>query len=104
MLSTFIKLHVPSVIKIFVLSIFERPLKTCFTVMLKMVHKIIKIHLNIHSFKSVHRKCSKILNTFLFLFSNKRLVNRPGFHTTLVKIANREDHDHFDQAASSEAV
>ena len=41
-------------------------------------------------------KCSKILNTFLFLFSTKKLVIR-----MLVRIANRED---TDQTASSEAV
>ena len=46
-------------------------------------------------------KCSKILNTFLFLFSNKMLVLRAGIHKMLSRIANREDPD---QAASSEAV
>ena len=46
-------------------------------------------------------KCSKILNTFLFLFSNKMLVFRAGIHQMLVRIANREDPD---QTASSEAV
>ena len=46
-------------------------------------------------------KCSKILNTFLFLFSNKMLVFRVEIHKLLVRIANREDSD---QTASSEAV
>ena len=46
-------------------------------------------------------KHSKILNTFLFLFSNKMLVFRAGFHKMLVRIANREDPD---SNASSEAV
>ena len=36
---------------------------------------------------------SKILNTFLFLFSNKILVIRAVIHKMLVKIANREDPD-----------
>ena len=46
-------------------------------------------------------KCSKILNSFLFLFSNKLLVFRAGIHKMCVRIANREDPD---QTASSEAV
>ena len=46
-------------------------------------------------------KCSKILNTFLFLLSNKILVFRAGIHKMLVRIANREE---LDQTASSEAV
>ena len=46
-------------------------------------------------------KCSKISNTFLFLFSNKMLIFRAGIHKMLVRIANRE---YPDQAASSEAV
>ena len=46
-------------------------------------------------------KCSKISNTFLFLFSNKMLVFRAGIHKFLVRVANREDPD---QTASSEAV
>ena len=48
-----------------------------------------------------YSKCSKILNTFLFLFSNKMLVFRAGIHKFLVRVANREDPD---QTASSEAV
>ena len=66
-LSTFIKL--PVVIQTFVLSIFEWPFYTGFTV--------IKI--------SKYGKCFKILNTFLFLFSNKMLVFRAGIHKTLVR-------------------
>ena len=46
-------------------------------------------------------KCSKILNTFLFLFSTKMLVITVVIHKTLVSIANRRDPD---QTASSEAV
>ena len=46
-------------------------------------------------------KCSKISNTFLFLFSTKFLVIRAGMHKLLVRIANRGDPD---QTASSEAV
>ena len=38
-------------------------------------------------------KCSKMLNTFLFLFTNKILVIRAGIHKMLVRIANREDPD-----------
>ena len=45
-------------------------------------------------------KCSKLLNTFLFLFSNK-LVIRAGIHKMVARIANREDPD---QTASSEVV
>ena len=46
-------------------------------------------------------KCSKILNTILFLISTKMFVIRDGVHKMLVRIANREDPD---QTASSEAV
>ena len=46
-------------------------------------------------------KCSKILNTFLFLFSTKMLVITAGIHKTLVRIANKGDPD---QTASSEAI
>ena len=42
-------------------------------------------------------KCSKIVNTFLFLFLIKMFV----FRADIVGIANREDPD---QTASSEAV
>ena len=51
--------------------------------------------------KLEYGKCSKISNTFLFLFSNKMLIFRAGIHKMLVGIANREDPD---QTASSEAV
>ena len=51
--------------------------------------------------KNVYGKCSKILNTFHHLFSNKMWVIRGGIHQILVRIANRED---TDQTASSEAV
>ena len=39
----------------------------------------------------IYGKCSKISNTFLFLFSNKMLVFRAGIQKILVRIANRED-------------
>ena len=45
--------------------------------------------------------CCRILNTFLFLLSDKMLVIRAGTHKMLVRIANREDPD---QTASSEAA
>ena len=51
--------------------------------------------------KTCSGKCSKISNTFLFLFSNKMLVIRAGIYNVLVRKANREDPD---QTASSEAV
>ena len=41
----------------------------------------------------------KVLNTFLFLFSNKMLVIKAGIHKIFIKIANREDPD---QTASSD--
>ena len=49
-----------------------------------------------------YSKCSKISNTFLFLFSNKMVI-RAGIHKMVARIANREDPD---QTASqtSEAV
>ena len=50
---------------------------------------------------TVFCKCSKISNTFLFLFLNEMLVFRAGIHKKLVRIANRTDPD---QTASSEAV
>ena len=50
---------------------------------------------------SIVNKCSKILDTFLVLFSYKMLVVKAGIHKMLVAIANREDPD---QTASSEAV
>ena len=43
-------------------------------------------------------KCSKILNTFLFLFLNKMHLIRAVIHKTLVGKANRQDPD---QTASS---
>ena len=36
-------------------------------------------------------KCSKLLNTFLFLFSNKMLVFGAGIHNFQVRVAYRED-------------
>ena len=44
--------------------------------------------------RAVHSECSKILNTFLFVLSNKMLVIRTGTHKMLlVRKANREDPD-----------
>ena len=43
-----------------------------------------------------HGKCSKILNTSLFLFSNKMLVISARIHKILVRIANIDP----DQTAS----
>ena len=51
--------------------------------------------------KVKYSKCSKILNTFLLLFSNKMLVVRAGIHRMLIGIAKREDPD---QTASEEEV
>ena len=48
----------------------------------------------------MYSKYSEILNSFLFLFSNKMLVIRGGIHK-MVRIANREDPD---QTTSSKAV
>ena len=38
----------------------------------------------------MYGKCSKISNTFLFLFSNKMLVFRTGIYKMLVRVANKE--------------
>ena len=49
-----------------------------------------------------YSKCSKISNTFLFLFSNNMWLQfQAGIQKILVIVANREDPDH---TASSEAV
>ena len=52
---------------------------------------------NVHTYG----KCSKISNTFLFLYSNKIILIRAGIHKLLVRIENREDPD---QTFSEEAV
>ena len=49
----------------------------------------------------LYGNCSKILNAFLFLFSNKMWVTRAGIYKMLVIIVNREE---ADQTASSEAI
>ena len=46
-------------------------------------------------------KWSKILNTLLFMFSDKVFVIRAGIHKTLIRKANRGD---LDQTASSEGL
>ena len=51
--------------------------------------------------EEILKKCSNILNNFLFLFPYKMLVIRTGIHKMLVRIANKEVPD---QTASSEAV
>ena len=48
-----------------------------------------------------YSKGSKIVNTFLFLFSNKISVTMASIHKMLAIIANRDDPD---QTASLEAV
>ena len=45
--------------------------------------------------------CSKISNTFLFLFSNKLLIFMAGIHKMDVRIASSED---LDQTTSSEKI
>ena len=40
-----------------------------------------------------YSECSKILNIFLILFSNKMLLFRARIHTMFVRIANSEDPD-----------
>ena len=47
-------------------------------------------------FLAKYGKCLKISNTFLFLFSNKMLVNRAGIHNMLARIANSEYPDQTD--------
>ena len=50
--------------------------------------------LKLRNFGNFYGKCSKISNTFLFLFSNTMLVFRVGNYKILFRIVNREDHDH----------
>ena len=49
--------------------------------------------IQIYKFKIRYGICSKILNTFLFLFLNITLVFKAGIHKVLVRIASREDPD-----------
>ena len=51
--------------------------------------------------QNICSKCSKILDSFFFLFSSKILVFKARTHKMDVRIANMEDPD---QTASSEAV
>ena len=44
----------------------------------------------------IYGKCSKISNTFIFLFLNKMLVCRAIIHKMLIRVANREDPDRSD--------
>ena len=44
----------------------------------------------------VYGKCSKILNTFHFLFSKKMWVIMAAIHKMVVRVANREDPDQSD--------
>ena len=57
---------------------------------------------SIYHMNCIYGNCSKISNTFLFLFSNKRMVIWVEIHKMLVRIANRVDPD--QTASSSEAV
>ena len=66
-----------------------------------MVHSMNKFFSEIGRILITYLKCSKISNTFLFLFLNKKLVIRAAIHKMRVQIENREDPD---QTASSEAV
>ena len=61
--------------------------------MLKLPSQICRIR------KCIYSKCSKVLDTFLTLFSIKFLGIKAAIHKLLVRIANREDPDH---TASSE--
>ena len=59
-----------------------------------MVPKNLKlVMIEVMQIQYKYGKCSKILNTFIFLFSNKMLVISAGIHKMLVRIANREDTD-----------
>ena len=53
-------------------------------------------YLFVSSYFRAYGKCSKILNTFLLLFSNKMLVFSAGSHKMLIRITNREDPDQTD--------
>ena len=61
-----------------------------------VIFKFLKPNLKFSSTASVvlsckaFGKCSKISNTFLYLFSSKMLVIRAGIEKMLVRIANRE--------------
>ena len=70
----------------------------CFSL---MVHSMNKFFSEMGRMLITYLRYSKISNTFLFLFLNKKLVIRAASHKMLVQIANREDPD---QTASSEAV
>ena len=71
-----------------------------FFLMVPWVDLVILTHF-LTTFYVLYGKCSKISNTFHFLFSTKMLVIRAGIYKMIVRIANREDPD---QTASSEAV
>ena len=55
---------------------------------------------SVQNFRTFNDKCSKIPNTFLFLFSNKMMVICAGIHKLLVWLANREDPDQSDLVLS----
>ena len=67
----------------------------------KVSLKILNSGIILKTFTHAYGKCSKILNTFLFLFSNKMVVIKAGINKMIVIIANREDPD---QTASTDAV
>ena len=58
---------------------------------------VLHLHVNLNANDDddvyIYSKCSKLSNTFLFLFSNKMLVFRTENHKMLVRITNREDPD-----------
>ena len=65
------------------------------------IYMYINMRVWMEAIKDLYCKCSKISNTFFFMFSNKMLVFWAGTHKKLVRIAIRENPD---QTASSEAV
>ena len=69
-------------------------------VSLKILNSGIILKPFIHVFMN-YFACSKISNTFLFLFASEMYVIRAGIHKMLIRIANREN---ANQTASSEAV
>ena len=56
----------------------------------------------VHLYSHFYCKCSKISNTFFFMFSNNMVDFRAGIYKMLVRIANREETG--QTASSSEAV
>ena len=61
-----------------------------------MVHSMNKFFSEMGRILITYLRCSKISNTFLFLFLNKRFVIRASIHKMHVQIANREDPEQPD--------